>query len=267
MSQPNYTAQPVETNKVLPLYFLCDVSESMGWPKEAPKKPIDALNEGLKDLIVGIKEIGDVRDLVRISVISFSSNSRVELPLASIEMETVLPQLTAGGVTNLKSGLELLSNKIAADIKHFIETKQPTYRPTVFIFTDGVPTNSAGEPEIGDGEWGAVLDELDSKPWTPRVYPYPLGAANANMEILKRLAKRRGVDDELAVNRITSTTEDVVLSIKRIIPHLMRTIVAASEMAQGGASDKDVSSGLDSAIAAPLGGDPDDDFDKYFNSL
>lgn len=173
---PPVTTPPVVTApsmvaglpQVLSFYVLCDTSTSMFGPG------IDAVNKSIMEMHAQLLEDPVVSDKVRISMLSFSSNATVELPLTRPSDIIQMPKFSASGVTNYSRVLDLVGNEIGRDIAVLSATNRPL-RPVVFMVTDGEPT---------DDHWLASLDRLvdTSNPYLPNVVIFPCGFDTSRIE-------------------------------------------------------------------------------------
>jgi len=254
MAVPDFTAAPVETVRLLPIYILCDTSQSM----EADGA-IDKMNEGLSGVMTAINHQGAKGDDIRLCVITYATKAAVALPLTRVEMDTTISPLRAAGVTNLPHAIELLNSTLSKDYHALRDAGERAYRPAVFVFTDGRPTDGRGNELHDPAPWLGPLEALKQHPiWAPRIYAYGFG--NAQPSQLKLLVSDRGVSDSVVEGRVNFTGADAAESIARLFPHLFNTITEAAGAAASGASEDQIAKALDSAHAdKSLGAiDPDD---------
>jgi uncharacterized protein YegL len=159
--------------QVFPFYLLCDTSKSMAGER------IQAVNEGLPEIQAEILDDPIVDAKARISVISFSTEAKVDLPLTRLADVQVMPQLKAGGQTNYAKGMELTERQISDDVNRLIGEGYTVLRPCVYFLTDGRP---------GDN-WKRVRDswvDRSNNKFAPNVVGF--GVADADEDTLKRLA-------------------------------------------------------------------------------
>lgn len=244
-----FPGETIDTYKLLPIYFLCDTSESMSWVEDGASKPIDGLNEALQQTLDEVLKNGALADDIRLAVIEFNSSARVVLPLTRVETDTSLSELSGKGVTYLQGALELLEKTLEEDYHRLAKERTPAYRPTVFVLTDGHPTSAdSGDPLSDHSKWEAVIDRLQEKPWAPRMYAFGLGG-NAPDDTLKRMTRDRHLPVEVTNNRAHSTSGAAVDAIRNLFPRLFRTITAAGAAAADGASELDVSKAIDGGLS------------------
>jgi hypothetical protein len=243
MAIPEFTAEPVETVCLLPIYILCDTSQSM----EADGA-IEKMNEGLSGVVATINHHGVRGDDIRLCVITFATKAAVALPLTKVEMSTTIPTLRAGGVTNLPHAIEVLSSTLSKDYHAFRDAGQRAYRPGVFVFTDGRPTDGQGNELDDNAPWLDPLNTLKNHPiWAPRIYAYGFGKAQKSQ--LDLLVSERDVSDKVVEGRVNFTGAEAAASIERLFPELFKTITEAADAAASGATEDQIGKALDSAHA------------------
>ena len=136
-------------NRRLPIYFLIDVSRSMGGDKMA------AVNEGLQGIINKLRKDPVALETGYVSIITFSTEARQVVPLTSV-IDIQLPVIKALGWTNLEVGLSQLLNCMDKEIvPNNIELEQKgDYKPIVVIFSDGGQSR---------GEWHNIIDRVHAR--------------------------------------------------------------------------------------------------------
>jgi uncharacterized protein YegL len=120
----------------LPVYFLLDTSGSMNG------EPIQALNNAMSGMINSLRSDAQASETLWISIITFDRvineiSPLTELPLFQLP-EIVCPQ---SGPTNTGKALELLYDKVSKEVKKGSPTQKGDWRPLLFIFTDGKPSD------------------------------------------------------------------------------------------------------------------------------
>jgi uncharacterized protein YegL len=118
----------------LPVYILADCSGSMqGNPIESVKSGIRALRDEL---------MGDPSavECAYLSVITFDSNAQQLVPLTELAQFNP-PDIRAGGTTAFGAALKLLMDCIDREVQKTTPEKKGDWKPLVFIFTDGAPTD------------------------------------------------------------------------------------------------------------------------------
>ena len=154
--------------QVLSFYVLCDTSTSMFG------RGIDAVNRSIKELHGQLLEDPVISDKVRIAMLSFATDARVELPLSRPSDIATMPTFSASGVTNYSRVFDLVGDEISRNMATLRTTHRPL-RPVVFIVTDGSPT---------DKKWLESLDKLvdTSNPYVPNVVVFPCGFDATELE-------------------------------------------------------------------------------------
>jgi uncharacterized protein YegL len=120
----------------LPVYFLLDTSGSMNG------EPIQALNNAMSGMINSLRSDAQASETLWISIITFDRvvneiSPLTELPLFQLP-EIICPQ---SGPTNTGKALELLFDKVSKEVKKGSPTQKGDWRPLLFIFTDGKPSD------------------------------------------------------------------------------------------------------------------------------
>jgi len=108
-------------------------------------EPIVAVNQGLQLLKNDLEGEPRAVETVWISVISFGGQAQVEVPLTEL-MAFNAPTLNAEGSTPLGEALRLLNRSIDNDIIVTTGVHTGDYKPLIFIFTDGDPTDDWRTP-------------------------------------------------------------------------------------------------------------------------
>lgn len=120
----------------LPIYFLIDVSESM------VGEPIQQVEEGLGMIIKELKSDPYALETVWISIIVFAGQARTIVPLQEI-VSFYPPRFPIGSGTSLCNGLGHLMFELRKNIVKTTAEQKGDWKPIVFLFTDGVPTDDA----------------------------------------------------------------------------------------------------------------------------
>ncbi len=120
----------------LPVYFLLDTSGSMNG------EPIQALNNALSGMINSLRSDAQASETLWISIITFDRvvneiSPLTELPLFQLP-EIICPP---SGPTNTGKALELLFEKVTKEVKKGSPTQKGDWRPLLFVFTDGKPSD------------------------------------------------------------------------------------------------------------------------------
>lgn len=120
----------------LPVYFLLDTSGSMNG------EPIEALNNSLNGMISSLRSDPQALDSLWLSIITFDREVNELVPLTEL-VHFQLPQIKCpdSGPTHLGKGLELLFSKVNKDVSKGTAEKKGDWRPLLFLFTDGKPSD------------------------------------------------------------------------------------------------------------------------------
>jgi len=118
----------------LPVYMLLECSGSLAG------EPITAMAEGLKVLLGDLRNDPQALETVWLSIITFASNAEQLLPLTDIN-DFQAPELHAEGTTSLGEAIDLLADRIRAEVRFTREGQKGDWKPLVFVLTDGEPTD------------------------------------------------------------------------------------------------------------------------------
>lgn len=120
----------------LPVYFLLDTSGSMFG------EPIQALNNAMSGMINTLRSDAQALDSLWLSIVTFDREVRELVPLVEL-VNFQLPEITCpqSGPTNTGKGLELIYQKVNAEVRKGSEDQKGDWRPLFFLFTDGKPSD------------------------------------------------------------------------------------------------------------------------------
>lgn len=118
----------------LPIYFLIDISESM------VGEPIQQVEEGLATIIQALKTDPNAIETVWVSIIVFAGQPKTLVPLQEI-ISFYPPKFPIGSGTSLSKGLGHLMFELRKNIVKTTAEQKGDWKPIVFLFTDGVPTD------------------------------------------------------------------------------------------------------------------------------
>lgn len=118
----------------LPIYFLIDISESM------VGEPIQQVEEGLATIIQALKSDPNAIETVWVSIIVFAGQPKTLIPLQEI-ISFYPPKFPIGSGTSLSKGLGHLMFELRKNIVKTTAEQKGDWKPIVFLFTDGVPTD------------------------------------------------------------------------------------------------------------------------------
>ena len=140
----------------LPVYFLLDTSGSMNG------EPIQALNNALSGMINTLRSDAQASETLWISIITFDKEVKEVAPLTELQ-SFQLPEISCppSGPTNTGKALELLFEKVNSEVRKGTPTQKGDWRPLLFIFTDGKPSDpllySEMIPKIKSLNLGAIV--------------------------------------------------------------------------------------------------------------
>jgi len=127
----------------LPIYFLIDISESM------VGEPIQQVEEGLATIIQALKTDPNALETVFVSIVVFAGQPKTLVPLQEI-VSFYPPKFPIGSGTSLSKGLGHLMHELRTNIVKTTYEVKGDWKPIVFLFTDGVPTDDS---KIAINEW------------------------------------------------------------------------------------------------------------------
>lgn len=120
----------------LPIYFLIDISESM------VGEPIEQVEEGLSTIIQALKTDPNAIETVWVSIIVFAGQAKTLVTLQEI-INFYPPKFPIGSGTSLSKGLGHLMLELRNNIIKTTPEQKGDWKPIVFLFTDGVPTDDS----------------------------------------------------------------------------------------------------------------------------
>ena len=120
----------------LPVYFLLDTSGSMRG------EPIQALNNALSGMVNTLRSDAQALDSLWISIITYDREIKEIAPLTEL-VSFQLPEITCpqSGPTNTGAGLEYVIQKVKNDVIKGSSTQKGDWKPLLFVFTDGKPSD------------------------------------------------------------------------------------------------------------------------------
>lgn len=127
----------------LPIYFLIDISESM------VGEQIQQVEDGMATIIKAIKTDPHAIETVWISIIVFAGQPKTLVPLQEA-VSFYPPKFPIGGGTSLSKGLGHLMFELKKNIVKTTMEQKGDWKPIVFLFTDGVPTD---DTKAAIAEW------------------------------------------------------------------------------------------------------------------
>ncbi len=141
----------------LPVYLLLDTSGSMDGA------PIQSVREGLEQFQREVADDPFARDVVKVGVITFSSDAQLVtgglVPISAFQP----PHLVASGVTRLDLAFKVLLESMDRDVVHPVKGgHKGDWRPAVFVLTDGRPTDENGN--VTDSLWKPAREAVVNRP-------------------------------------------------------------------------------------------------------
>jgi uncharacterized protein YegL len=118
----------------LPVFVVIDCSGSMRG------EPIHAMEMGLQTLLHDLKEDPVCLDSVWLSVIAFGSVVELLLPLSDLDFSEI-PDLHAEGATCMGEAIKFTRDQISQEVRNTTENTKGDWKPMLFFFTDGKPTD------------------------------------------------------------------------------------------------------------------------------
>ncbi|RYY79574.1 MAG: VWA domain-containing protein [Moraxellaceae bacterium] len=120
----------------LPVYILLDTSGSMRG------EPIHSVNVGLQSMLSGLRQDPYALESVHLSIITFDIEAREYLPLTPLDqVQLAHVDVPSAGATYMGAALELLIERVDADVRKSTLDSKGDWRPLLFIMTDGSPSD------------------------------------------------------------------------------------------------------------------------------
>lgn len=119
----------------LPIYFLIDVSESM------VGEPIEQVQDGIETIVRELRTDPYALETVYLSIIAFAGKARKITSMVEL-FNFYPPKLPIGGGTSLGKAMDFLMDDINSSIKKTTLEEKGDWKPIVFLFTDGNPTDN-----------------------------------------------------------------------------------------------------------------------------
>ncbi len=139
--------------------------------------PIKELNKGLQNFVKALQKDATAFERVDVCVISFGKNVKIEKEFCSAE-QFEAPTLTTAGRTAMNEGILKALEAIEERTALYRQTGVLSYRPWLFLLTDGKPSDQAKEAE--------AVQKLRSAIENKEVCFWPVGiGVNADAEQLR----------------------------------------------------------------------------------
>lgn len=179
--------------KRITLFFLLDTSSSMnGPPDSSAPRPIDELNNAVKEWAAHLKNAKDLRYRAELALITFGDGGVIvhpghdDSPFCPAALFDP-PALEAGGVTPM---FEAIRTAIDLSEQRKTELDQQgiqRFRPLMFMMSDGIPTDRTGHPLTQD-EWQHMAAQIAMLEERRKLAFFAVGVSSADREFLATLA-------------------------------------------------------------------------------
>lgn len=107
--------------------------------------PINKVQEGMDRILKDLRTDPTVLETVYVSVIAFAGRAKTLVPLTEI-LEFSPPTLPIGGGTSLGGALTYTMGEIDRQVTKTTHDRKGDWKPMIFVFTDGSPTDDVREP-------------------------------------------------------------------------------------------------------------------------
>jgi hypothetical protein len=226
----------IKTMKVhhVPLYFVLDISQSMGvTTKDQPTPPIQALQRLTPLLHQLDNDHPSLENLLSISTYTFAEQTLPITRRAKIENFPELSSLRPDGLTYFANMFDRIKADIEEDWQIWEMTRKPheqSTRPVVYIFTDGRPSDSK---EKVDAAFRSLCPiDIYGEPSPKRFAYYPhiqiYAVGDAYVEILRDYTFAGGTvvepnDDQSVYAQLNEAVLKLVGSIHPMLLMLEKT--------------------------------------------
>ena len=201
----------------LPIFILIDCSESM------VGGPMVAVQQGLQHLCFDLKTNPMLIEVSWLSVIAFSSTARQESPLTDI-LSFIPPALQVGPGTCLGAALDVLSDRIAKEVRRGTPSQKGDWKPVVFLLTDGQPTDN----------WRAALGryKADAARHVGDFIAIGCGA-DADVAVLREITQTVVLSADLSLGQMKKLFRMVSTSVAAAAGGLGASVVATAARSAG----------------------------------
>jgi uncharacterized protein YegL len=104
-------------------------------------EPVGLVQDGMSTIIKDLRTDPYALETVYISIIAFAGKAQKITPLMEL-FNFYPPKLPVGGGTSLGKALDFLMNDISGSVKKTTLEEKGDWKPIVFLFTDGNPTDN-----------------------------------------------------------------------------------------------------------------------------
>jgi uncharacterized protein YegL len=218
----------------LPVFFVLDCSESMIGDN------LKSMEEGLQMIVGALRTDPHALETVWLSVVAFAGIAQTIVPMVEV-VSFYPPKLPVGSGTSLGAALRVLMREIDSKVARTTQTTKGDWKPIVYLFTDGKPTD---EVDTAIAKWSAEYAHKAT------LIAVAFGR-HVDLTVLKRLTETVLVFEQ-------TTAQD----FKKFVAWVSASVVAQSRSVGAGVDSKSLPS-LDesfiSLIKADATGWPDED--------
>ncbi|MGW2279209.1 vWA domain-containing protein [Streptomyces sp. NPDC001770] len=187
----------------LPTYVVIDASSSM--------KPHEAvLNATLSRLHLNLAMNPRVSEFARVSVVAFSTDVHVVIPMSDMEQVPAMPEVICGGRTEYGKTFARIRECVERDVSDLRAQHLDVLRPTVFFLTDGSPTDTG---------WQDAFRELTDRDWPRHPHVIAYGFGTAQRAVLEKVATKA---------LFIADGSDTESALSEAITGLLNTLIASS---------------------------------------
>jgi len=113
---------------------------------------IEQVQDGMAAIVKELRTDPYALETVWLSVIAFAGQAKTLVPLQEV-ISFYPPRFPIGSGTSLSKGLGHLMYELRQNIVRTTAEKKGDWKPIVFLFTDGVPTDKPAELQAAIAEW------------------------------------------------------------------------------------------------------------------
>jgi uncharacterized protein YegL len=205
---------------IVPVYLVIDESAAMG-PYRSD------LVHGLTSMIDVLRTDPRFADGIRVSVLGFSDDVRVRLPLGDAHGVASAPNLVMGGTANYGAVFGDLLTRIPADVQALKTAGHRVFRPLVFFITGGRPAEATA--------WRIPhrrLTDRAATPAAPIIIAY--GVDGVRADLMLQIATQR--DYAFTARRGLDSAATISSLVRALTDTLAAVVISGSGTGQGAAS-------------------------------
>ena len=171
-------AARADVASAIPVYVAVD---------ESPADPgyHEALNDGIRALLLGLAGQPEVISAVRLGVLGYAGDVKVRMPLNAVAADSFVSEFSPRDGADLAAVLDDLRERISEDITALKDRGLTTGRPTVYLLSAADSRDKTA--------WDAALRRLADRGsfrYAPNILALGIGAAPA--EVIVRIAEEPG---------------------------------------------------------------------------